>query len=107
MTVTVTRAAVLVSRGNHFWIRARPYIKSGERNKRAPHHTTPSSARSWSLSHWNLLAEPAARYTDLGAGYYQARADKDKKIKNHIRQIEALLGHPITITITITITKAA
>ena len=29
---------------------------------------------------------------------YQARTDKDKKIKNHIRQIEALLGHPITIT---------
>jgi len=40
---------------------------------------------------------PRRRYTDLGYGYYQARTDKDKKIKNHIRQIEALLGHPITI----------
>ncbi len=38
------------------------------------------------------------RHSDLGPGYYQARTDKDKKIKNHIRQIEALLGHPITIT---------
>jgi hypothetical protein len=28
----------------------------------------------------------------------QARTDKDRRIKNHIRQIEALLGHPITIT---------
>ena len=43
-------------------------------------------------------ADPAARFTDLGYGYYQARTDKDRKIRNHIRQIEALLGHSITIT---------
>jgi transposase len=55
-------------------------------------------ARSILVITWHLLADPAARYTDLGPGYYQARTDKDKKIKNHIRQIEALLGHPITIT---------
>ena len=55
-------------------------------------------ARSILVIVWHLLADPAARYTDLGPGYYQARTDKDKRIKNHIRQIEALLGHPITIT---------
>jgi transposase len=55
-------------------------------------------ARSILVIIWNLLKDPAARFTDLGPGYYQARTDKDKKIKNHIRQIEALLGHPITIT---------
>ena len=55
-------------------------------------------ARSILVIIWHLLADPAARFTDLGSGYYQARTDKDKKIKNHIRQIEALLGHPITIT---------
>ena len=55
-------------------------------------------ARSILIIIWHLLADPAARYTDLGPGYYQARTDKDKKIQNHIRQIEALLGHPITIT---------
>ena len=55
-------------------------------------------ARSILVIIWHLLADPAARFTDLGAGYYQARTDKDKKIKNHVRQIEALLGHPITIT---------
>ena len=55
-------------------------------------------ARSILVIIWHLLADPAARYTDLGPGYYQARTDKDKRIKNHIRQIEALLGHPITIT---------
>ena len=46
-------------------------------------------ARSILVIIWHLLADPAARYTDLGPGYYQARTDKDKKIKNHIRQIEA------------------
>ena len=55
-------------------------------------------ARSILVIIWHLLKNPEARFTDLGYGYYQARTDKDKKIKNHIRQIEALLGHPITIT---------
>ncbi|MBV9383559.1 MAG: IS110 family transposase [Streptosporangiaceae bacterium] len=55
-------------------------------------------ARSILVVIWHLLAGPAARFTDLGSGYYQARTDKDRKVKNHIRQIEALLGHPITIT---------
>jgi transposase len=54
-------------------------------------------ARSILVIIWHLLASPQARFTDLGAGYYQARTDKDRRIKNHIRQIEALLGHPITI----------
>ena len=55
-------------------------------------------ARSILVITWHLLQDPAARFTDLGPDYHQARTGKDKKIKNHIRQIEALLGHPITIT---------
>jgi len=54
-------------------------------------------ARSILVIIWHLLKNPAARFTDLGYGYYQARLDKDKKIKNHIRQIEAL-GFTVTIT---------
>ena len=54
-------------------------------------------ARSILVIIWHLLADPEARFTDVGPGYYQARTDKDKRIKNHIRQIEALLDHPITI----------
>ena len=49
-----------------------------------------------SLPH-QLLADPAARYTDLGYGYYQTRTDTDRKIRNHIRQIQAL-GFEVTIT---------
>ena len=53
-------------------------------------------ARSILVIIWHLLADPAARYTDLGPGYYQARTDTDRKLRNHIRQIQAL-GFEITI----------
>ena len=54
-------------------------------------------ARSILVIIWHLLADPAARYTDLGAGDYQARTDTNRKIRNHIRQIQAL-GFDVTIT---------
>jgi transposase len=54
-------------------------------------------ARSILVIIWHLLADPAARFTDLGYGYYQARTDTDRKIRNHIRQIQAL-GFEVTIT---------
>jgi transposase len=54
-------------------------------------------ARSILVIIWHLLADPAARYTDLGPGYYQARLDTDRKLRNHIRQIQTL-GFAVTIT---------
>jgi transposase len=45
---------------------------------------------------WHLLADPAARYNELGAGYYASRTDKDRKARNHVRQLEAL-GFTVTI----------
>jgi transposase len=75
--------------GERYWRIAR---------RRGPAKAQVAVARSILVIIWHLLADPAARYTDLGHGYYQARTDKDKKVRNHIRQIEALLGHPITIT---------
>jgi len=54
-------------------------------------------ARSILVIIWHLLADPAARYTELGYGYYQARTDTDRKLRNHIRQIQAL-GFEITLT---------
>ena len=54
-------------------------------------------ARSILVIIWHLLKDPEARFTDLGHGYYQARLDTDRKLKNHIRQIQAL-GFAVTIT---------
>jgi transposase len=53
-------------------------------------------ARSILVIVWHLLADPAARYHDLGAGYYADRIDKGKKARNHIRQLEAL-GFAVTL----------
>ena len=53
-------------------------------------------ARSILVIIWHLLADPSARYTDLGYGYYQDRTDKDRKLRNHMRQIEAL-GFTVTL----------
>jgi transposase len=39
---------------------------------------------------WHLLSDPAARYTDLGAGFYTARIDPERRRRNHVRQLEAL-----------------
>jgi transposase len=54
-------------------------------------------ARSILVIVWHLLADPAARYHDLGAGYYADRIDKGKKARNHVRQLEAL-GFTVTLT---------
>jgi transposase len=53
-------------------------------------------ARSILVTVWHLLTDPAARFRDLGAGYYASRTDKDRKTRNHIRQLEAL-GFTVTL----------
>ena len=50
-------------------------------------------ARSILVIIWHLLEDPEARFTDLGYGYYQARTDTDRRLRNHIRQIQALWLH--------------
>ena len=56
-----------------------------------------ATARSILVIIWHLLADPAARYTDLGPGYYASRTDKDRQLRNYIRQIQAL-GYTLTLT---------
>jgi transposase len=47
-------------------------------------------ARSILVIIWHLLADPAQRFRDLGPDYAASRTSKDKKIRNHIRQLRAL-----------------
>jgi transposase len=54
-------------------------------------------ARSILVIIWHLLTSRAARFRDLGPGYYASRIDKDRKTRNHIRQLEAL-GYAVTLT---------
>jgi hypothetical protein len=47
-------------------------------------------ARSILIIIWHLLADPAARYTDLGPDWHARKTSRDKKIRNHFRGLEAL-----------------
>jgi transposase len=47
-------------------------------------------ARSILVIIFHLLADPAARFRDLGPDYYGNRISRDRKIANHVRQLEAL-----------------
>ena len=54
-------------------------------------------ARSILVIVWHLLADPTARFHDLGADFYTNRTDTDRKTRNHIRQLQAL-GFTVTLT---------
>ena len=74
----------------------------GERYRRIARHrgaavAQVAVARSILIIIWHLLADPTARYHDLGPGHYQQRTDKNRKARTHIRQLEAL-GYTVTIT---------
>jgi transposase len=87
------RAAIAAARTNTFL---------GERyrrlaRRRGAARAQVAVARSILIIIWHLLNDPTARYHDLGPGHYQARTDKSRKARNHIRQLEAL-GYTVTIT---------
>ena len=103
-----TRRAGATSRGN-------PYLKAalgeaaaaktdtflGERYRRlvrriGKRKALVAIARSILVIVWHLLADPTARFHDLGAGYYTSRIDKDRKTRNHVRQLQAL-GYTVTL----------
>ena len=54
-------------------------------------------ARSILVIIWHLLADPGARFTDLGPDWHQRKTDRDRKIRAHVRQLQAL-GLDVTIT---------
>jgi len=39
---------------------------------------------------WHLLADPDARFYDLGPDFYANRIDPDRRRRNHVRQLETL-----------------
>jgi len=54
-------------------------------------------ARSVLVIIWHLLSDPEARFADLGPDWHDRRADRDRKIRAHLRQLQAL-GLDVTIT---------
>jgi len=53
-------------------------------------------ARSILVIIFHLLADPAARFRDLGPDHYDNRISRERKISNHVRQLQSL-GLTVTI----------
>jgi transposase len=73
----------------------------GERYRRLVRRTGKQKAlvavaRSILVIVWHLLADPHARFVDLGADHYDQRINKDRKTRNLVRQLQAL-GHQVTL----------
>ena len=47
---------------------------------------------------WHLLADPEARYHDLGADFYQTKVNTRRRERDLIRQLEHLTGKKVTLT---------
>jgi transposase len=74
----------------------------GERVRRLTRHAGGTRARcavgrSILVIVWHLLKNPEARFTDLGPDWHLRKTDRDKKIRGHLRQLQAL-GLDVTIT---------
>jgi transposase len=54
-------------------------------------------ARSIMIIAWHLLADPQARYHDLGPDWHARHVNRDRKIRTHLQGLHAL-GVTITIT---------
>jgi transposase len=73
----------------------------GERYRRIARRRGPQKAmvavgRSILVITWHLLSDHAAGYADLGADFYDARINPQRRIRAHVRQIEAL-GYKVTL----------
>jgi transposase len=74
----------------------------GERLRRLSRRLGPNKARcavarSILVIIWHLLADPGARFTDLGPDWHERKTDRDRKIRAHLRQLQAF-GLDVTIT---------
>jgi transposase len=54
-------------------------------------------ARSILVIVWHLLADPTARFSDLGADHYTRHVDKARRTRHLVHQLQAL-GHQVNLT---------
>jgi len=64
-------------------------------------------ARSILVIIFHLLSDRAVRFRDLGADFYDTQISRDRKIRNHLRQLQALGLSPDDITALLGKDKAA
>ena len=54
-------------------------------------------ARSTLVIVWHLLSNPGLRHRDLGPDYFTNRIDRERRTRNHVRQLQAL-GYQVTLS---------
>lgn len=64
--------------------------------RRGKKRATVAVGRSILVIAWHLLADPGARFHDLGSDHYDRHVNTTTKRRNHIRQLEAL-GYKVTL----------
>ena len=45
---------------------------------------------------WVLLSDTEAQFVDLGADYYATCTNPERRVRHHIRELQAL-GYPVTL----------
>ena len=45
---------------------------------------------------WALLSDDEAQFVDLGPDYYASRANPERKVRQHVRELQAL-GYTVTL----------
>jgi len=73
----------------------------GERSRRIARRRGATKAnvaigRSILVIIWHLLSDPDARFVDLGPDFYATRIDPDRRMRNYVRQLQAL-GYTVTL----------
>jgi transposase len=64
--------------------------------RRGPKKAIVAVGRSILVIVWHLLADPKARFCDLGADWYDAHLDPERQKRHHIRRLQAL-GYRVTL----------
>ncbi|MPZ82069.1 MAG: IS110 family transposase [Actinophytocola sp.] len=85
-------AAVAASRTDTFLGERYRRIARRRGNKRA----VVATGRSILIIIWHLLNDETTRFVDLGSGYYDSRVNLNRKMRNHVRQLQNL-GHRVTL----------
>jgi transposase len=79
--------------------RTDPFLGAGYRRlakRRGTKKAMVAVGRSILVIVWHLLADPNARFHDLGTGFYDPRINPERAKRNHLRQLEAL-GYKVTL----------
>jgi len=45
---------------------------------------------------WALLSDTDAQFLDLGSDYYDSRTNPERKVRQHVRELQAL-GYTVTL----------